>query len=98
MEILERKNIVTLSVDLDNFASVKEAMNYLRKSQGFVPATGEIVTSKIKLIKVVRAFGEYVAGSAVIDEDDNFRFKKGLKEAKFFVEKSIRDGDIFYPG
>ena len=101
MEIESRSNTVTLTINLDNWDSVRQALDFIRAECKMNHPTGDILTNKIKLIKLVRAFGEQVAASAKIEADPDIITKvgsnlptvivhdKGLRAAKIFVENSL---------
>ena len=94
MKILDRENTVTVEVDLNNYVSVMEAIGFIRKECRLPEPTGVVTTNKIKLIKLVRAYGREVASSATIIEDGTIEHKEGLKAAKLFVEKELRNREI----
>tara|TARA_R100000152_G_C6778343_1_gene208933 strand:- start:2606 stop:2911 length:306 start_codon:yes stop_codon:yes gene_type:complete len=98
MNIDERTNTITITVDLQNMASVRRAIELLRSEANFPPPK-EIVTNKVRLIKLVRAFGDEVAmSSAIVNNGDPNAYvthnKRSLKHAKLFVESAIEDKDI----
>ena len=83
MQIDDRTNTVTLSINLDDWHSVSAALEYIRtKNTSHCPSSVIINTNKIKIIKIIRAYGmEVKEGTA----------DAGLKSAKDFVEARMAD-------
>ena len=83
MQVVERNNNVTLSVNLDNWESVGKALEYIRaNSSAYCNASNVIQTNKVKVIKMVRAYGIQVKEG---------KADAGLKSAKEFVEGRMTD-------
>tara|TARA_B100000579_G_scaffold437987_1_gene470561 strand:+ start:7734 stop:8003 length:270 start_codon:yes stop_codon:yes gene_type:complete len=84
MNVDSRENSVTLTIDLSSRGSVIAALEYIdsNKSGDGETATWHIVTSKVKVIKALRAYGKLVS-SGTMD--------CGLKDAKRFYENTIED-------
>ena len=92
MKVDKHVNLVTLTVDLNSPKSVREAVSYITKSAANGSAGYMILTTKVRVIKMVRAFGEKVAESACVWGAGEVTHRtKGLKEAKSFVESGMDD-------
>ncbi len=92
MNVDERINLVTLNVDLDDPASVRSGILYLVENATKGSADYLLLTTKVKVIKVVRAFGEKVAESAQSwGAGEVTHSVKGLKSAKYFVDDNMNE-------
>ena len=82
MNIESRENTVTLTIDLSSRNSVISALEYIdsNKSGDGETATWHIVTTKVRVIKALRAYGNLVSGG---------QMDCGLKDAKRFYEDRI---------
>ena len=94
MNVDERVNMATLTVDLNSPASVREALLYLVENATKGSADYLLLTSKVRVIKVVRAFGEKVAESVSVDGlGEITHSERGLRSAKYFVDSNLNELD-----
>ena len=81
MNIKERSNTVVIEIDLDSGRSVDQAIEFIQKNTPSYAGAFDIKTDKIRLIKLLRAFGMAF---------DNGEVDAGLKSTKAFVESNMR--------
>jgi len=85
MNIDNRENTVTITVNLESLQSVRDAINFL-KEQASLHVSNRVssafITNKVKIIKLMRKYGS--------DCEAGF-IEAGLKSAKDAVESQMRD-------
>ena len=83
MDIVERENRVTIEINLECWRSVRDAISYIEKEANIELPDNDFVTSKVRIIKMLRAYG------TAIEKGDIESV--GLKSAKDFVEGRMDD-------
>ena len=80
MDIKERTNLVTISIDLEDPKSVSSAISFIKGESPHCEPSYTIYTDKIRLIKLLRAHADAVSSG---DADS------GLRSAKNFLERRM---------
>ena len=95
MKINSVQHKVTLTIDLGNYRSIEEAIEYLKNNASCpMEQKTNLFTTKIRLIKLVREYGNNVADTAHVNHNGEIEHDNGLRPARDFIECLINESRL----